>query len=69
MRTTLIVLSVGLLAVWDVSLAQERGGLDPASLLEPLEASWLTYSGDYSGRRYSRLTQVTTDNVTHLTLA
>lgn len=57
-----------LLVVSPSSLAQE-GGLDPASLLEPLEKSWLTYSGDYSGRRYSRLTQVTTDNVHSLTLA
>jgi alcohol dehydrogenase (cytochrome c) len=52
-----------------VSLAQDRGGLDPASLLEPLAESWPTYSGDYSGRRYSGLTQVTTDNVSRLTLA
>jgi alcohol dehydrogenase (cytochrome c) len=52
-----------------VSRAQDRGGLDPASLLEPLSDSWPTYSGDYSGRRYSGLTQVTTDNVSRLTLA
>ena len=34
--------------------AQEPGGLDPAALLEPLGDSWPTYSGDYTGRRYSR---------------
>ena len=49
--------------------AQERGGLDPAALLEPLGDSWPTYSGDYTGRRYSPLTQVTTETVKHLTLA
>ena len=49
--------------------AQDPGGLDPAALLEPLVDSWPTYSGDYTGRRYSRLTQVTTETVKHLTLA
>ena len=49
--------------------AQAPGGLDPATLTQPLEASWPTCSGDYSGRRYSRLTQVTTETVHNLTLA
>jgi alcohol dehydrogenase (cytochrome c) len=35
----------------------------------PLADSWPTYSGDYSGRRYSELSQVTRDNVKNLTLA
>ena len=61
---------VAALVVMPAGLAgQERGGLDPASLREPLNASWPTYSGDYSGRRYSQLTQVTTDTVEHLSLA
>ena len=64
-----VALAIAVVVVPAVSLAQERGGLDPASLLEPLEESWPTYSGDYSGRRYSGLTQVTTDNVSRLTLA
>jgi alcohol dehydrogenase (cytochrome c) len=38
--------------------AQGQGGLDPASLLKPLAESWPTYSGDYSGRRYSALKQI-----------
>ena len=33
-------------------------GLDPAAILKPLAQDWPTYSGDYSGMRYSRLTQV-----------
>jgi alcohol dehydrogenase (cytochrome c) len=45
------------------------GGLDPAQLLKPLGDSWPTYSGDYSGRRYSLLTQIDQSNVRHLTLA
>jgi len=57
------------LAVAPVVLAgQGQGGLDPATLLQPLENSWPSYSGDYTGRRYSRLTQVDRDTVSHLTL-
>jgi len=37
--------------------------LDPASLLKPLGESWPTYSGDYSGKRYSSLTQINQANV------
>ncbi len=43
--------------------------LDPAAILKPLGDSWLTYSGDYSGKRYSSLTQLNQSNVKHLTLA
>ena len=68
-RHAWLAFAATLVVVPAVSLAQERGGLDPAALLEPLEESWPTYSGDYSGRRYSRLTEVTADNVTRLTLA
>src|SRR5881396_208096 len=44
-------------------------GLNPASLLKPLSDSWPTYSGDYSGRRYSSLTQINQSSVKNLTLA
>ena len=44
-------------------------GLDPASINKPLGESWPTYSGDYTGRRYSSLTQINQSNVKHLTLA
>ena len=49
--------------------AQDGDGLDPAALLEPLEATWPTYSGDYTGRRYSALTQVNIENVHQMSLA
>ena len=49
--------------------AQTEGGLDPASLTKPLGDSWPTYSGDYTGRRYSSLTQITQSNVKNLGLA
>src|SRR5580692_363328 len=51
-------------------LAQGQGdGVSPAELLQPLKDSWPTYNGDYSGKRYSALTQLNQSNVTHLTLA
>ena len=47
---------------------QTQGGLDPASLLKPLSDSWPTYSGDYTGRRYSALKQADRNTVKNLTL-
>ena len=44
-------------------------GLDPVSINKPLGESWPTYSGDYTGRRYSSLTQINQTNVKHMTLA
>ncbi len=43
--------------------------LDPATLLKPLADDWPSYSGDYSGKRYSKLTQINQSNVKNLTLA
>jgi acido-empty-quinoprotein group A len=45
-------------------------GLDPHKLLqkEPTD-TWPTYNGDYSGRRFSPLTQIQISNVRHLSLA
>ena len=42
--------------------------LDPADLLKPLSDSWPTYSGDYSGKRYSALTQINQSNIKNLGL-
>jgi len=51
-------------------LVQGQGdGVSPAELLKPLKDSWPTYNGDYSGKRYSALTQLNQSNVMHLTLA
>ena len=52
------VLSVGFVA-----------GQDPAVLRKRLENDWPTYSGDYTGQRYSKLKQITTANVKGLSLA
>ena len=65
-RTTRVLLTASLLVAPVWLLAQEQapstpgsqGGLDPAAILKPLADSWPTYSGDYTGRRYSALTQI-----------
>jgi alcohol dehydrogenase (cytochrome c) len=49
--------------------AAPDGGLDPATLLKPLADQWTSYSGDYTGRRYSALTQINQSNVKNMTLA
>jgi alcohol dehydrogenase (cytochrome c) len=49
--------------------AQQPPVLDPSVLLKPPTDSWPTYHGDYTGRRYSTLTQVNSDNVKNLQLA
>jgi alcohol dehydrogenase (cytochrome c) len=46
----------------------QGGPLDPADLLKPLRDNWTTYSGDYTGRRYSFLRQVTAENVKGLSM-
>src|SRR5579871_1018901 len=50
-------------------LMAQGNGVAPADLLKPLKDSWPTYNGDYSGRRYSALSQVNQSNVKYLTLA
>ncbi|MEN3337040.1 MAG: hypothetical protein V7647_716, partial [Acidobacteriota bacterium] len=66
LKNTLLTLSI---ACAPVLLVAQGRGLDPADLLKPLGDSWVTYSGDYSGKRYSSLTQVNQKNVMNLTLA
>lgn len=44
-------------------------GLDPKALLKPPADSWPTYNGDYTGRRYSPLSQINQGNVGQLTVA
>ncbi|HMF59946.1 MAG TPA: hypothetical protein VK595_06225, partial [Vicinamibacterales bacterium] len=46
-----------------------QSGLDPATILKPLAESWPTYSGDYTGRRYSALTQINQTTLKNLGLA
>ena len=67
MKTRRILVSavgIGLFSCWI-----RAQSLDPAQLLKPLSDSWPTYAGDYSGKRYSALTQIDQSNVKNLTLA
>ena len=52
-----------------VNKVDTGGGLDPTLIYKGATDSWPTYSGDYSGRRYSSLNQVTQANVKGLSLA
>src|ERR1041385_4953225 len=44
-------------------------GLDPAELLKPSKSTWPSYNGDYTGRRYSSLSQINTGNIGAITMA
>src|SRR5205809_672429 len=50
-------------------VAQQGQGVSSALLSKPPTDAWPTYHGDYSGRRYSTLTQINSDNVKNLQLA
>ncbi|MEO7276260.1 MAG: acido-empty-quinoprotein group A, partial [Vicinamibacterales bacterium] len=50
-------------------LTAQGRGIDPADIRQPLADQWTTYNGDYSGRRYSALTQINKLTVKNLTLA
>ena len=65
MKLNLLLLAVCLPAI----LLAQGGPVNPAELLKPLKESWPTYNGDYSGKRYSALSQIDRSNVQHLTLA
>jgi alcohol dehydrogenase (cytochrome c) len=64
-----ILLTTALAAAPVLLAGQGQGGLDPAAMLKPLADTWPTYSGDYTGRRFSTLTQINQSNVKNLTLA
>src|SRR5690242_7546631 len=49
--------------------AQEKPLVSPADLHKPLAQDWPSYSGDYTGQRFSRLNQLDRKNVKHLSLA
>src|SRR5215472_15375726 len=58
-----------LFALAPALLMAQGSGVAPSELSKPLKDSWPTYNGDYSGKRYSALTQVNQSNVMRLTLA
>src|SRR5215472_11902763 len=64
MRKSLPTIAI---CLWPALAAAQA--LNPTDLLKPLAGDWPTYSGDYSGKRYSHLTQINQTNVKNLTLA
>ncbi|HEY0264667.1 MAG TPA: acido-empty-quinoprotein group A [Granulicella sp.] len=64
-----VLASISALFLGIALLPAQSQSLDPAKLLKPATDSWPTYSGDYTGRRYSPLTQINQSNVKDLALA
>ena len=69
LRTLILATVFSLPSAMLAGESQDRGGLDPSAIRRPLSESWPAYSGDYTGRRYSALTQVNQNTVKNLTLA
>jgi acido-empty-quinoprotein group A len=67
MKTRTLLAAAALAAIPLGLLAQ--GALDPSELAKPATDSWPTYHGDYSGRHFSTLKQITTANAKNLSLA
>ena len=67
LRVCLVTMAAALLA--SLPLGAGQGPLDPAVLLKPPTDAWPSYHGDYTGRHYSPLRQVTTANARNLSLA
>jgi alcohol dehydrogenase (cytochrome c) len=68
MKPGQLCLTAALLLAPAILMGQGRG-VAPADILKPLQDSWPTYNGDYSGKRYSALTQINQATVRNLTLA
>ena len=65
-----LVVAASALAMLAIALRPLQGqDLEQAQLLHPSADTWPSYHGDYSGRRHSRLTQITKQNVATLSLA
>src|SRR2546421_601881 len=69
-RTTALLLTIavgGMAAAQEISNASVSADVSTAQLeSRMLAANWLTYNGDYSGRRYSSLSQINTNNIAQL---
>jgi alcohol dehydrogenase (cytochrome c) len=68
----LLILLAGIAVVCMAQEAKERSvsvkvDVQPEELRsQPVGANWLSYNGDYTGRRFSSLTQINTENVQNL---
>ena len=69
MRLKRLLLTLPLLLLPVAPGRAAGSGVAPADLKKPLAETWPTYSGDYSGKRYSALTQINQETVKRLGLA
>jgi alcohol dehydrogenase (cytochrome c) len=71
MKKLLLAVSVTLapLVAGSVGIQGQGRGIEPKELLKPLGDWWTSYSGDYTGRRYSALSDINRLTVKSLTLA
>ena len=65
-KRSVLALGVSMIAMSSAAGAQEIMTSDVAAGLPADGARWLSYSGDYSGRRFSPLTQITATNAEQL---
>ena len=68
MSTSIRTVGIALLLTLPLGLLAQ-GPLDPSLLLKPPTDAWPSYHGDYTGRHFSPLQQVTVANVKNLSLA
>src|SRR5947209_10360722 len=61
--------SISVAALLLVPCAALAQALNPSTLLKQPADAWPTYNGDYSGRRFSPLTQIDSSNVHTLSLS
>ena len=70
MRTVLrsICICAAFVGVGALAIARDgrHVGLDPEAIGKPPVTSWPTFNGDYTGQRYSTLTQIGPGNVDRL---
>src|SRR6201987_1556852 len=74
MRMTALIAVVFVFACAAARAGSERGAaistaidVRPEDLLaQPPAANWISYNGDYSGRRFSSLTEIDTSNIAQL---
>src|SRR5437773_11553513 len=63
----LIIAVGGMAAAQEISSASVSADVLPTQLeSRTLAANWVTYNGDYSGRRYSSLSQINTNTAAQL---
>ena len=65
----LVIAASALIMVGAAPRLLHAQNLEQERILHPASDTWPNYHGDYSGRRHSRLTQITKQNVTNLGLA